>query len=62
MEAKDIKAEIHKVIGKVPENLLEDILLYLEEIQEKNKSQVDNSQHLKKILTEDRELLRRLAQ
>jgi hypothetical protein len=62
MGAKEIKTEIHKVIDKVPENLLEDILLYLKEIQEKNKSRVDNSQHLKKILTEDKELLRRLAQ
>ncbi len=62
MEQNDIKTEIHKVIDKFPAELLEDVLLYLKEIQEKNKTQLHNTQHLKKILTEERELLRRLAQ
>ena len=62
MTAKDLKIEIQKVLDKVPENLLADVLAYLQEVQKKNASKFSNSQHLKKILTEDRELLKKLAQ
>jgi len=62
MTAKDLKIEIQKVLDQVPENLLEDVLAYLQEVQKKNASEFSNSQHLKKILTEDRELLKKLAQ
>lgn len=62
MTAKDLKIEIQKVLDQVPENLLEDVLAYLQEIQKRTASEFNNSQHLKKILTEDRELLKKLAQ
>ena len=62
METEEIKREIQKVIDQVPEEQLDDILLYLKEFQERNKSQNNVNQHLKKILEEDRELLKRLAQ
>ncbi len=62
MEAEEIKREIQKVIDQVPEDQLDTILLYLKEMQVKNKSQINANQHLKKILEEDRELLKRLAQ
>ena len=62
MTAKDLKIEIQKVLDNVPENLLEDVLSYLQEIQKRSASEFNNSQHLKKILTEDRELLKKLAQ
>lgn len=62
MTAKDLKKEIHKVLDTVPENLLEDVLLYLQEVQKRNAAEFSNSQHLKKILTEDSELLKKLAQ
>lgn len=62
MTAKDLKIEIQKVLDKVPENLLKDVLSYLQEVQKRTASEFSNSQHLKKILTEDRELLKKLAQ
>jgi len=57
MAAKDLKIEIQKVLDNVPENLLKDVLSYLQEVQKRTASELNNSQHLKKILTEDRELL-----
>ena len=62
MTARDLKIVIQKVLDKVPDNLLEDVLVYLQEVQKKSASEFSNSQHLKKILTEDRELLKKLAQ
>ncbi|WP_192821958.1 hypothetical protein [Rufibacter sp. LB8] len=62
MTAKDLKIEIQKVLETVPENLLEDVLLYLKEVQKKSGAGFSNAQHLKKILSEDRNLLQRLAQ
>jgi hypothetical protein len=62
MTAKDLKIEIQKVLDEVPENLLEHILSYLQEVQKSNAADFADSQHLKKILMEDRELLKKLAQ
>ncbi|MBF9254317.1 hypothetical protein I2I11_13510 [Pontibacter sp. 172403-2] len=62
MTAKDLKIEIQKVLDKVPDDLLEDVLSYLQEVQKRSASDFNNSQHLKKILTEDSELLKKLAQ
>lgn len=62
MATKDLKIEIQKVLDTVPENLLKDVLLYLQEIQKRTAPEFNNSQHLEKILTEDRELLKKLAQ
>jgi len=62
MTAKDLKIEIQKVLDNVPDNLLEDVLSYLQEVQKRTASDFNNSQHLKKILTEDEELLKKLAQ
>ena len=48
MTTKDLKIEIQKLLDKVPEDLLEDVLLYLKEIQKKTASESVNSQYLKK--------------
>ncbi|MFS4417912.1 hypothetical protein [Maribacter sp. 2307ULW6-5] len=62
MTTRQIKSRIKKALDNVPENLLEDILNYLEEIQGKSADEVVLSQRLRKILSEDRELLEKLAQ
>ena len=62
MAAKDLKLEIQKLLDQVPENSLPDVLLYLQEVQKRTASEITNAQHLEKILTEDRELLQKLAQ
>jgi len=48
MTAKDLRIEIQKVLDNVPENLLEDVLTYLQEVQKRTASEFSNSQHLKK--------------
>ncbi len=62
MTSKQIKTEIQKVLDSVPEVVLEDILKYLKTIQNKSSDSINLSQNISKIITEDRELLERLAQ
>ena len=46
----------------MPEVVLEDILEYLKTVQSKSVDSVNLSQNMRKILIEDRELLKKLAQ
>lgn len=62
MSTNELKAEIQKVIDKVPDALLNDILEYLKSIQNKSADTVRLSQNLRQILNEDKELLEKLAQ
>ncbi|MGK7895763.1 MAG: hypothetical protein AB4372_19655 [Xenococcus sp. (in: cyanobacteria)] len=62
MTTKQIKTRIQRALDNIPENLLEDILEYLEEIQGKSADKVVMTQRLRKILSEDKELLEKLAQ
>lgn len=62
MTAIQIKTEIQKVLDEVPENVLLDILNYLKQVQDQSHDQIVLGNNLKKILTEDRELLEKLAQ
>ncbi|HMB63894.1 MAG TPA: hypothetical protein VKN36_12520 [Eudoraea sp.] len=62
MTTRQIKSRIKKALDNVPENVLEEILSYLEEIQGKSADNVVMYQRLRKILSEDRELLDKLAQ
>jgi len=61
MTTKEIKSEIQKVIDAVPENLLNDILNYLKSLQGKSADTVQLSEHIRKIISEDKELLEKLA-
>jgi len=62
MTTKEVKTEIQKVLDRVPDNLLHDILDYLKAIQSKSPDTVKLSKNLKKIIFEDKALLERLAQ
>lgn len=62
MTTKDLKVEIQKALNTVPENKLEDVLAYLQEVQKRSAAEITHSPHLKKILMEDQELLKKLAQ
>jgi len=62
MTTKEVKSEIQKVLDKVPDNLLQDILDYLKTIQSKSSDTVQLSKNLSQIITEDKALLERLAQ
>ncbi|HTB32575.1 MAG TPA: hypothetical protein VK808_11140 [Bacteroidia bacterium] len=62
MTTKEVKSEIQKVLDKVPDNLLQDILDYLKTIQSKSSDTVQLSKNLSQIISEDKALLERLAQ
>ena len=61
MTTKDLRKEINRVIQKVPDNFLDDILVYLKEVENKSKNDFDSLRHLKQIFKEDQELLEKLA-
>lgn len=58
----EIKTEIQKVLDSVPEGVLQDVLDFLKELQVQQEGKVRLTSNLRKILSEDRELLERLAQ
>ncbi len=62
MTKAELKIEIQKVINNVPENILEDVLDFLKELQEQPSNKVKLANNLRQILSEDKELLERLAQ
>ena len=61
MTTEDLRKEINRVIRKVPDDFLDDILTYLKEVENKSKNDYDSLRHLKQIFKEDRELLEKLA-
>jgi hypothetical protein len=60
MTKAEIKLEIQKVLDNVPENILQDILSLLKGLQGKS-TDIELTHSLRQILTEDKELLDRLA-
>ena len=62
MTAIEIKKEINKVLDQVPEKLLVDILDLIKEVQSDKSSNSTLTSNLKKILSEDSDLLHKLAQ
>ena len=62
MATKEIKEKINHVIDNIPEDVLEDVLIYLKSLTNKSKNKIHLSQNLSKILEEDKNLLERLAQ
>jgi hypothetical protein len=61
MTKTEIKMEIQKVLDNVPENLLHDILELLKDFQNESTEQIQITHSLRQILSEDKELLDRLA-
>lgn len=61
MTTKEIKSEIQKSLDKVPESVLQDVLKFLKQIENHSADKVNLTMNLKDILTEDKELLERLA-
>lgn len=62
MTTKQLKQEIVKVLDQVPDEVLTDLLEYLNELKNKSEDQVLKVKHFRRILEEDTNLLRRLAQ
>ena len=62
MTTEQIKSEIRKSIEDLPESVLLELLEYLKELNSVKSDEIELSKNLSKILKEDRNLLRRLAQ
>ena len=61
MSTNEIKAEIQKLLDNVPDVILSDLLDYLRKAQNQSNNQIELSHHLRKIISEDKELLEKLA-
>jgi len=62
MTAHEVKQKITKLLEEIPEDLLPQVLEYLQQIKELSAEEVSMGQNLSKILKEDREVLDKLAQ
>ncbi len=62
MTAIELKSEIHKAIDNVPENVLPEILEYLNSKQHQSPDREKLYEFIDKVFKEDDGLLRRLAQ
>ncbi|MBK7958953.1 MAG: hypothetical protein IPK03_13170 [Bacteroidetes bacterium] len=62
MTSIEIKKEINKALDQFPEKLLADILDLIKEVQLEKSSNDTLTTNLKKILSEDSDLLNKLAQ
>lgn len=62
MTTIEIKKEISRVLDQVPEKFLADILELLREVQSDTSSSATLTSNFKKILSEDGDLLHKLAQ
>lgn len=62
MTKLQIQTEIQKVLDNVPESVLQDILDFLKELQDQPADKVKLTNNLRQILSEDKELLEKLAQ
>lgn len=62
MTVIEIKKEINKALDQVPEKLLVDILDLIKEVQINKSSNSTLTANFKKIISEDSDLLHKLAQ
>lgn len=62
MSKDQIKYEINQVLDKFSGDALEELLSFLKQLEERNSQATVNSDVLQRILSEDKELLEKLAQ
>ena len=62
MSREEVKTAINGLLDNTPEQVLQEVFDYLKSVQGKSNESVSLSQNLRTILTEDKELLERLAQ
>lgn len=61
MSEQEIRQEIHKVVDNMPDDVLQSVLDYFKTLEKSSLDKVKLSQNLRSILTEDKELLQKLA-
>jgi hypothetical protein len=62
MSKEEIKNEINKVLDNFSDQSLEELLLFLKGLEARHENSLYDISALQKILAEDRELLKKLAQ
>ncbi|WP_436515421.1 hypothetical protein [Ekhidna sp. To15] len=62
MSREEVKTAINELLENTPEQVLQEVFDYLKSVQGKSTKSVSLTQNLRTILTEDKELLERLAQ
>jgi len=62
MEITDLKTEIHRIVDELPENQLVEVRKLLQQKQQESVLSPEEQKLVRKIFTEDRGLLQRLAQ
>ena len=61
MSKEEIKLEINKTLDHFSEKVLQDLLSFLKQFQTNQSISLFSGDHFKRLLTEDKELLERLA-
>jgi hypothetical protein len=61
MSKKEIKYEIDKVLDRFSDEALRELLVFLKELDLRKSGRINLSSSLSKILSEDKELLTKLA-
>jgi len=61
MSKEEIKYEINKVLDQFSDKALEDLLTFLKQLGSKDSDALQSSSDLQKILSEDHQLLEKLA-
>ena len=62
MSREEVKTAISQLLENTPEQVLNEVLEYLKSVENKPSDSIFLAQNLRTILTEDKELLERLAQ
>lgn len=62
MSKEEIKDEINKVLENFSDKALQDLLSFLRKLERTHPVSLLEKNHLKKILTDDKELLKKLSQ
>jgi hypothetical protein len=62
MSKEEVKTAINEILDTTSQEVLEEVLDYLKSVQGKSTESISLSQNLRTILSEDKELLERLAQ
>ena len=61
MSKDELRSEINKVLNSFSDKALEELYAFLKKLQSANPSAFSNSKDLQKILSEDQQLLEKLA-
>ena len=61
MSKDELRSQINKVLEKFSDKALEELYSYLKKLQDSDASILSNPEDLKRILSEDKQLLQKLA-